>query len=538
MKYDILTQIVLFSYKIIKKYKEVFEVPILITVLVGVAALAIGLLVGFFARKKIGESKIGSAEAEAKRILNESSKNAEAKKKELLLEAKEETLRLRNEAEHELKERRAEVSRMERRLNQKEENLDRKTENLERKTEQLEEKLKANDALKEKINDVLARHLTKLEEISGYTAEEAKSELICRVESEARHEMAQKLDELETQFKEEADAKARNLLSLAIQRCAADHVTESTISVVQLPNEEMKGRIIGREGRNIQKLETLTGVELIIDDTPEAITVSGFDPVRREVARLALEKLIADGRIHPARIEEMVEKSRREVDAVIKQAGERATFDVNVHGIHPDLIKLLGRLRYRTSYGQNVLQHSIEVAWLAGLMADELGIDGNLARRAGLLHDIGKAFPQDMEGSHVELGVNAAKKYKESAEVVHAIEAHHNDVEPKTIMAILVQAADAVSAARPGARREDMENYIKRLQKLEEIAVGFQGVEKAFAIQAGREIRVMVKPEVVNDAGMKLIAREMAKKIEEEVKYPGQIKLNLIRETRAVDYAK
>ena len=509
-----------------------------IAVVIGVIALAIGSFVGFIIRKKIGESKIGSAEEEAKRILNESSKNADARKKELLLEAKEETLRLRNEAERELKERRAEVTRMERRLNQKEENLDKKTETLERKTEQLEEKLKANDALKEQINEVLSQHLAKLEEISGYTAEQAKTELISRVESEARHEMAQKLDELESQFKEEADTKARNLLSLAIQRCAADHVTESTISVVQLPNEEMKGRIIGREGRNIQKLETLTGVELIIDDTPEAITVSGFDPVRREVARLALEKLIADGRIHPARIEEMVEKSRREVDAVIKQAGERATFDVNVHGIHPDLIKLLGRLRYRTSYGQNVLQHSIEVAWLAGLMADELGVDGNLARRAGLLHDIGKAFPQDMEGSHVELGVQAAKKYKESAEVVHAIEAHHNDVEPKTIVAVLIQAADAVSAARPGARREDMENYIKRLQKLEEIAVGFQGVDKAFAIQAGREIRVMVKPEIVNDEGMKLIAREMAKKIEEEVKYPGQIKLNLIRETRAVDYAK
>ena len=514
------------------------EIKIWIAAVIGVAALAIGAFVGYLVRKIIGESKIGSAEAEAKRILGDSEKNADAKRKELLLEAKEETLRLRNETERELKERRAEVSRMERRINQKEENLDKKTENLERKTEQLEEKIKANDALKEQIQEVLSQHLGRLEEISGYTAEQAKTELIERVESEARHEMAQKLDELESQFKEEADTKARNLLSLAIQRCAADHVTESTISVVQLPNEEMKGRIIGREGRNIQKLETLTGVELIIDDTPEAITVSGFDPVRREVARLALEKLISDGRIHPARIEEMVEKARREVDAVIKQAGERATFDVRVHGIHPDLIKLLGRLRYRTSYGQNVLQHSIEVAWLAGLMADELGVDGTLARRAGLLHDIGKAFPQDMEGSHVELGVNAVKKYKENPDVVHAIEAHHNDVEPKTIIAILVQAADAVSAARPGARREDMENYIKRLQKLEEIAVGFTGVDKAYAIQAGREIRVMVKPEVVNDEGMKLIAREMAKKIEEEVKYPGQIKLNLIRETRAVDYAK
>ncbi len=511
---------------------------ILIPIAVGVLALAVGVLVGFLIRKKIGEAKIGSAEAEAKRILEEGSKDAEAKKKEAILEAKEETLRLRNETERELKERRAEVSRQERRINQKEENLDKKTEALERKNEQLDEKLKANDALRAQINEVLEQHLQRLEEISNYTSDQAKEELIARVESEARHEMAQKLDELETQFKEQAETKARNLLSLAIQRCAADHVTESTISVVTIPNEEMKGRIIGREGRNIQKLETLTGVELIIDDTPEAITVSGFDPVRREIARLALEKLISDGRIHPARIEEMVEKARREVEAVIKQAGERSTFDVNVHGIHPELVKLLGRLRYRTSYGQNVLQHSIEVAWIAGMMADELGLDGTVARRAGLLHDIGKAFPQDMEGSHVELGVNAAKKYKESAEVVHAIEAHHNDVEPKTIIAILVQAADAVSAARPGARREDMENYIKRLQKLEEVAVSFQGVEKAYAIQAGREIRVMVKPELVNDEGMKLIAREMAKKIEEEVKYPGQIKLNLIRETRAVDYAK
>jgi len=511
---------------------------IIIPIVVGIASLAIGMLVGFLVRKKIGEAKIGSAEEEAKRILEEGVKNADAKKKEAIIEAKEETLRLRNETERELKERRAEVSRQERRINQKEENLDRKTETLERKNEQLDEKLKANDALREEINQVLAQHVKKLEEISNYTAEEAKRELLEQVEAETRYEMAQKLDELEAQFKEEADSKARNLLSLAIQRCAADHVTESTISVVTLPNEEMKGRIIGREGRNIQKLETLTGVELIIDDTPEAITVSGFDPVRREIARLALEKLISDGRIHPARIEEMVEKARREVELAVKQAGERATFDVHVHGIHSELVKLLGRLRYRTSYGQNVLQHSIEVAWLAGMMADELGVDGTIARRAGLLHDIGKAFPQDVEGSHVELGVGAAKKYKENAEVVHAIEAHHNDVEPKTIIAVLVQAADAISAARPGARREDMENYIKRLQKLEEIAVGFQGVDKAFAIQAGREIRVMVKPEQVNDEGMKLIAREMAKKIEEEVKYPGQIKLNLIRETRAVDFAK
>ena len=445
---------------------------------------------------------------------------------------------MRNEAEREIKERRAEVSRQERRLNQKEETLDQKIEKNDRKSEQLEEKMRESDAVRAQIEEILAQHVKRLEEISGYTTEEAKQELLNRVESETRHEMAQKLDELEAQFKEESEAKARNLLSLAIQRCAADHVAEATISVVSLPSEEMKGRIIGREGRNIQKLETLTGVELIIDDTPEAITVSGFDPVRREIARLALEKLISDGRIHPARIEEMVEKSKKEVEAVVKQAGERATFETGVHGIHPELVRLLGRLRYRTSYGQNVLKHSIEVSWLAGIMAEELGLDGNLARRAGLLHDIGKAFPQDMEGSHVEIGVNAVKKYKENNDVVHAIEAHHNDVEPQTIIAILVQAADAVSAARPGARREDMENYIKRLQKLEEIAVGFKGVDKAFAIQAGREIRVMVKPEMVSDDDMKLIAREMAKKIEDEVKYPGQIKLNLIRETRATDFAK
>lgn len=513
-------------------------VSVLIGAGIGVVVAVAVCFVIYTSKKKSGVSKIFAAQAEAKRIIDEGNKEAQAQKKGILLEAKEETLRLRNETEHELKERRAEVTRMERRLTQKEENLDKKSEALERKNEQLDEKLKANDDLREEINQVLAKHLEELEKISNYTMEQAKEELLTRVETEVKHEMAQKLDELESQFKEEADTKARNILSLAIQRCAADHVTESTISVVALPSEEMKGRIIGREGRNIQKLETLTGVELIIDDTPEAITVSGFDPVRREIARLALEKLISDGRIHPARIEEMVEKAKKEVEALVKQAGERSTFDTNVHGVHPDLIKMLGRLRYRTSYGQNVLQHSIEVSWLAGMMAEELGVDGTIARRAGLLHDIGKAFPQDAEGSHVELGVNLLKKYKESPEVIHAVEAHHNDVEPKTIVAILVQAADAVSAARPGARREDMENYIKRLQKLEELAVSFKGVDKAFAIQAGREIRVMVKPEQVSDDDMKLIAREMAKKIEDEVKYPGQIKLNLIRETRAVDYAK
>ena len=515
------------------------QVPLIIALILGgVALIAIVALVVILIQMKQGKERLGSAKAEAKKLMEDGIKAAEAKKKEILLEAKEETLRLRNETERDLKERRAEVARQERRISQKEENLDRKSEALEKKSEVLDEKIKANEELNDEIQEVLAGHLKKLEEISNYTSEEAKAELLIRVEQDARHDMAQKLDELEAEFKEEADSKARNLLSLAIQRCAADHVTESTISVVSLPSEEMKGRIIGREGRNIQKLETLTGVELIIDDTPEAITVSGFDPVRREVARLALEKLIADGRIHPARIEEMVEKAKKEVDAVIKQAGDRATYEVNVHGIHPDLVKMMGRLRYRTSYGQNVLQHSIEVSWLAGMMADELGANGAVARRAGFLHDIGKAFPQDVEGSHVELGVNLLKKYKESPEVIHAVEAHHNDVEPHTIEAILVQAADAVSAARPGARREDMENYIKRLQKLEEIAEDFKGVEKAYAIQAGREIRVMVKPELVSDDDMKLIAREMAKKIEDEVKYPGQIKLNLIRETRAVDYAK
>ena len=515
-----------------------FYVALPLGIVIGAAVFAAVSLILRSIRRKNGKQKLEDAEQEAKQILANAAKDAESKKKDMILGAKEEILQLRNDAERELKDRRAEVTRMERRMTQKEENLDRKTEQLERKNDQLDTKLRENDALREQIQGVMDQHLKKLEEISGYTAEEAKTELLAQMESETRHEMAQKLDELETQFKEEAEAKARNILTLAIQRCAADHVAESTISVVALPSDEMKGRIIGREGRNIQKLETLTGVELIIDDTPEAITISGFDPVRREIARLTLEKLISDGRIHPAKIEEMVEKSRKEVDAVIKQAGERATFETGVHGLHPELVKLLGRLRYRTSYGQNVLKHSIEVSWIAGMMAEELGLNGATARRAGLLHDIGKAFPQDMEGSHVELGVAAVKKYKENPEIVHAIEAHHGDVEPQTPIAVLIQAADAVSAARPGARREDMENYIKRLEKLEEIATSFNGVDKAFAIQAGREIRVMVKPEVIGDENMKLIAHDMAKKIEDECKYPGQIKINLIRETRAVDYAK
>ena len=514
----------------------------IIYVIIGVVALVVGallgILIGIALRKRFAEAKIGSAESEAERLLEEGAKQAETRKKEALLEAKEEILRQRNEAERELKERRAELTKTERRLTQKEENIDKKSDSLERKNEILDKKIKEADAVKEQINEVLAEHVRKLETIAGITADEAKEELLAQVETEVQHEMAQRLDELESRFKEEAEEKARNIISLAIQRCAADHVAETTISVVPIPSEDMKGRIIGREGRNIQKLETLTGVELIIDDTPEAITLSGFDPVRREIARLSLEKLISDGRIHPARIEEMVEKSTREVEAAIKQAGERATFEVGIHGIHPELVRLLGRLRYRTSYGQNVLRHSIEVAFIAGMIADELGVDSTTAKRAGLLHDIGKAFPHDVEGSHVEIGVNAAKKYKESREVVHAIEAHHNDVEPKTVIAIIVQAADAISAARPGARREDLENYIKRLEKLEEIAKSFRGVEKAYAIQAGRELRVMVKPEDVGDDGMKVIARDMAKKIQDEVKYPGQIKVHVIRESRAVDYAK
>ena len=505
---------------------------------VGIAAALIFYKVGYSARRKKAEADIGSAEEEVKRIKADGAKAAETMKKEALLSAKEEIIRQRNEAEKEIKERRADISRMERRITQKEENLDKKAETLEYKNEQLDKKIKENEALTEQIKELHKAELGVLERISGYSAEEAKSELMSRVESAIKHELAQRMIELEAQFKDEADAKAKNIISLAIQRCAADHVAETTVSVVALPNEDMKGRIIGREGRNIQMLEKLTGVELIIDDTPEAITLSGFDPVRREIARLTLEKLIADGRIHPSRIEETVEKSTKEVEAVMKQAGERATFDVGIHGINSELVRLLGRLKYRTSYGQNVLKHSIEVALISGMIADELGVDSSVAKRAGLLHDIGKAQTHEMEGSHVELGVNLVKKYKESRDIIHAIEAHHGDVEPQTITAIIVQAADAISAARPGARREDLENYIKRLEKIEEIAKSFTGVEKAYAVQAGREIRVMVKSEEVNDDGMKIIAREMAAKIQEDVKYPGQIKVNIIRESREIAYAK
>ncbi len=513
-------------------------IEILIMVIVGIVCLAVGALVGILYRKNVAEAKIGTAEKKAKEVVEEAAKHAETLKKEALLSAKEEIMRQKNDMEQEIKERRAEVSRTESRLSKKEENLDKKSEQLDKKNEQLDRKLKDCDAVREQIDAALEEQKLTLEKVSGYTAEQAKAELVAELEEEIRHEQAQRIVELEAQYRDEADEKACRIMALAIQRCAGDFVAESTISSVALPSEEMKGRIIGREGRNIQKLETLTGVELIIDDTPEVITISGFDPIRREVARLALEKLISDGRTHPTRIEEMVEKAKKDVDAAIKQAGERATFEVNIHGINPDLVRLLGRLRYRTSYGQNVLQHSIEVAILAGIMAEELGVDPVLARRAGLLHDIGKAFPYDVEGSHVQIGVNAAKKYKEGREVVHAIEAHHGDVEPQTVIAVLVQAADAISAARPGARREDMENYIKRLEKLEEIAEGFTGIEKAFAIQAGRQLRGMVKPDTVHDEEMPLIARQMAEKIQEEVKYPGQIKINLIRESRATDYAK
>ena len=517
----------------------------IIPVATAVAGCGIGIVSGIAIRKKKAEKLIGSAEEHARKIEDDAKVKAAVDSQKVLLDTtkvadqmRSEAERIRSDAEREINRRRSEVSKAENRVAQKEENLEKKSEQLEKKNEQLDRKLKEADGIREEAQKALEAQRKALEDIAGLTAEEAKDKLMAEMEEKAKFGFSQRLSELEEEFKETADEKARNLITLAIQRCAADHVSEATVTSVQIPNEEMKGRIIGREGRNIQKLETLTGVELIIDDTPDAITVSGFDPVRREIARLTLEKLISDGRIHPARIEEMYEKARREIEAGIKQAGERATFEVGVHGLNPELIKILGRLRYRTSYGQNVLKHSVEVAFLAGIMAEELGVDAATAKRAGLLHDIGKAFPHDVEGTHVEIGVNAAKKFKESREIIHAIEAHHNDVEPQTVIAVLVQAADAISAARPGARREDLENYIKRLEKLEEIAGGFHGVEKAYAIQAGRELRVMIRPEDVSDEGMKVIARDIAQKIKEEVKYPGQIKVNLIRESRAVDYAK
>ena len=521
-------------------------VSIGIAILIGVATLIVGAVVcGFIClklginhRKKIAESAIWAAEQEAERIVEDAKKNSESLKKEALVEARDEIHKSRQEAEKELKERRSEVTRQERRINQKEENLDRKLENLEKKDETLQKKLKSADEKIAEADRIKNSQLDMLEKISEFTKEQAKEYLLSNLEEDLVHEKAVKVTNYETQIKEECENKARQYISLAIARCAADQVSEAAVSVVQLPNDEMKGRIIGREGRNIRTIETLTGVDLIIDDTPEAITLSCFDQVRREIARIALEKLIQDGRIHPTRIEEMVDKARREVEYKIKQEGERAVLETNVHGLNHDLIKLLGRLKYRTSYRQNVLAHSIEVAHLAGMMASELGVDANLARRAGLLHDIGKALSYEIEGSHVQIGVDVCKKYKENADVIHAIEAHHGDVETKTVVAALVQAADAISAARPAARSENYENYIKRLQKLEEICCSYDGVEKSFAIQAGREVRIMIAPEKVNDEKMVLVAREIAKRIEDEMDYPGQIKVHLIRESRAIEYAK
>ena len=510
-----------------------------ITLVIAIVVAVIFFWLGIHYRKKVGEKEISSAEEEARRIINEAIKGSESKKREALLEAKEEILRSRAEYEKEEKSRRADLQKQERRLQQKEENLDRKTENIEKKEEALTAKHAAADKAQEEIDLIKRSQTEMLERISGFTVEEAKSYLISQVESQVTHEAAMKIKEIEARAKDEADMRAKEIVTIAIQRCAADHVSDITVSVVPLPNDEMKGRIIGREGRNIRTIETLTGVDLIIDDTPEAITVSCFEPVRREVARVALEKLIADGRIHPTHIEEMVEKARREVDAVIKSEGERAVLETGVRGLHPEVQRMLGRLHYRTSYGQNVLQHSIEVSHVAGMMAAELGLDVHSAKRAGLLHDIGKALDHEHTGStHIELGVEFCRKYKEKEDILNAIQAHHGDVECKTLMACLVQAADAVSAARPGARRENLENYIKRLEKLEEITGTYPGVEKSYAIQAGREVRVMVRPEQVNEDQMVILARNLANRIESELEYPGQIKVHVIRETKVVEYAK
>ena len=510
----------------------------IVAAVAAVVAFVVGFPIGIQYRKKVAEKEISSAEEEATRILNEAIKSSESKKREVLLEAKEEILKSRADYEKEVKERRADLQKQERRLQQKEENIDRKTDAIEKKEEALSQKHEALQREQDEIKLIKRSQTEMLERISGFTADQAKAYLIQQVESEVTHETAMKIKEIEARAKDEADQRAREIVATAIQRCAADQVAEMTVSVVPLPNDEMKGRIIGREGRNIRTLETLTGADLIIDDTPEAITVSCFEPVRREVARLALEKLIADGRIHPTHIEEMVEKARREVDAVIRSEGERAVLETGVRGVHPELQKLLGRLHYRTSYGQNVLQHSIEVSHIAGMMAAELGADVAAAKRAGLLHDIGKAVDHEMEGTHIQLGVEFCRKYKEKEDIIHAIQAHHGDVECKTLVACLVQAADAVSAARPGARRENLENYIKRLEKLEEITSDYPGVEKSYAIQAGREVRVMVKPEQVSEDQMVILAHDLARRIESELEYPGQIKVHVLRETKVVEYAK
>ena len=511
--------------------------PIIAIVLI-ILALAAGAAAGFLYRQNVMEKKIGRTEEYANNLLTEATHKAEEKKKEAILEAKEEVIRLRSELDKEVRDRRSEVTKQERRVSQREETLDKKMDNLEAREESLNEKYKEAERIEAEARQIHDQQQAELERISNMTMEEAKDILVARVQKEAFHDAAASVRDIEARAKEEAEKKARNIIALAIQKCASDHVAESTVSVIALPNDDMKGRIIGREGRNIRALEMATGVDLIIDDTPEAVIISGFDPVRREVARIALEKLIMDGRIHPARIEEMVEKARKEVDNQIREAGEQAVFETNIHNIHHELVKLLGRMRYRTSYGQNVLKHSIEVSHLAGVMAAELGADVALAKRAGLLHDIGKAIDHEVEGTHVTIGAELAKKFHESDAVIHCIMAHHNDVEPTTVEAVLVQAADAISAARPGARRESIENYIKRLEKLEEIANSFEGVEKSFAIQSGREVRIMVKPEDVNDAGTLILAKEIVKRIENEMEYPGQIKVSVIRETRSVEFAK
>ena len=512
----------------------------IILVVIG-AALVCGIAgvgAGYLYRKSVAESKIATAEEQAIKIMQEAEKTCEEKRKEMMMEAKDEIHRMRSEMERENKERRSDMQRQERRLQQKEENLDRKIESFERKEEKLASKEQRLNATQEKADALVKKQTAELERLAGLTSEEAKQELLASLGEEVKHESAMLIKDMEQKAKDEADKKAREIISLAIQRCAADHVAETTVSVVALPNDEMKGRIIGREGRNIRTLETLTGIDLIIDDTPEAVIISGFDPVRREIARIALEKLINDGRIHPSRIEEMVEKAQKEVEQKIKEAGEQAVFSLGIHGIHPEMVKLLGRMRYRTSYGQNCLNHSVEVATLAGNMASELGVDVTLAKRAGLLHDIGKSIDHEMEGTHVEIGGEIAKKYRESELVINTILSHHGDCEAKSVEAVLVSAADAVSAARPGARRETLESYLKRLTRLEEISESFEGVEKCYAVQAGREIRIMVKPEVIDDDDAIILARDISKKIETEMEYPGQIKVVIIRETRAVDYAK